>query len=55
MINLKEATKYCNYSQEYLSLLARKGKLSAIKINKEWVTTQEAIEEYLSRIGENKK
>jgi len=55
LINLKEATKYCNYSQEYLSLLARKGKLSAIKINKEWVTTQEAIEEYLLRIGENKK
>ncbi len=55
LISLKEATKYCNYSQEYLSLLARKGKLSAIKINKEWVTTQEAIEEYLLRISENKK
>ena len=52
LISLKEATKYCNYSQEYLSLLARKGKLSAIKINKEWVTTQEAIEEYLLRISE---
>lgn len=49
-INLKEATKYCDYSQEYLSLLARKGKLSAIKINKEWLTTQEAIEEYILRI-----
>ncbi|MDC7222179.1 MAG: Fic family protein, partial [Spirochaetales bacterium] len=49
-INLKEATKYCDYSQEYLSLLARKGKLSAIKINKEWLTTQEAIEEYILRV-----
>ena len=55
LISLKEATRYCNYSQEYLSLLARKGKLSAIKINKEWVTTQEAIEEYLLSISENKK
>jgi Fic family protein len=54
LISLKEATKYCNYSQEYLSLLARKGNLSAIKINKEWVTTQEAIEEYLLRIGKSK-
>ena len=38
-ISLKEASTYCDYSQEYLSLLARKGKLSAIKLNKEWVTT----------------
>ncbi len=54
LINLKEAAKKCDYSQEYLSLLARQGKLSAIKINKEWVTTQEAIEEYI-RIHANKK
>ena len=46
-INLREAAKYCDYSQEYLSLLARKGRLSAVKINKEWVTTREAIEEYI--------
>lgn len=52
-INLRLATKYCDYSQEYLSLLARKGKLSAVKINKEWVTTREAIEEYV-REQENK-
>ena len=46
-INLWEATKHCDYSQEYLSLLARKGKLSAVKINREWVTTREAVEEYI--------
>ena len=46
-ISLKEASEYCDYSQEYLSLLARKGKLSAIKLNKEWVTTREALEEYI--------
>ena len=51
-INLKEASKYCNYSQEYLSLLARRGKLSAIKINKEWVTTREAIDEYVQEMNE---
>ena len=51
-INLREASKYCDYSQEYLSLLARKGKLSAVKINKEWVTTREAIEEYVKEIKE---
>jgi Fic family protein len=46
-ISLKEASTYCDYSQEYLSLLARKGRLSAIKLNKEWVTTREALEEYI--------
>ena len=49
-INLREASKFCDYSQEYLSLLARRGKLSAIKMNKEWVTTREAIEEYVEEI-----
>jgi Fic family protein len=45
-ISLKEATKYCNYSLEYLSLLARKGKLPAIKFKRNWMTTREAIEDY---------
>ena len=45
-ISLKEATKYCNYSMEYLSLLARTGKLSAIKMHRNWLTTIEAVEEY---------
>ena len=46
-INLMEAAKYCDYSQEYLSLLARKGRIAAVKINKNWMTTREAIEEYI--------
>ncbi len=56
-INLREAAKYCDYSQEYLSLLARKGRISAIKLNKEWVTTREAIEEYQEQMNKknNKK
>ena len=45
-ISLKEATKYCDYSLEYLSLLARKGKLPAVKFKRNWMTTREAIEEY---------
>lgn len=47
-ISLKEAAKYCDYSAEYLSLLARKGRLAAVKMNnKNWMTTREAIEEYI--------
>lgn len=46
-ISLKEATKYCRYSIEYLSLLARQGKIPAVKFNRNWMTTREAIESYL--------
>jgi len=51
-ISLSEATKYCNYSQEYLSLRARQGKLKAVKFGRNWVTKKEWLEEYLKR---NKK
>ncbi|MBN1646598.1 MAG: Fic family protein [Spirochaetales bacterium] len=50
-ISLKEAAGLCEYSQEYLSLLARKGKLSALKLGKDWVTTREAIEEYIREVN----
>ena len=46
-ITLKEATQNCEYSQEYLSLLARKGKLAAVKFDRNWMTTREAVEEYI--------
>ncbi|HHU37636.1 MAG TPA: Fic family protein [Treponema sp.] len=49
-ISLKEATKYCDYSLEYLSLLARTGKLPAIKFERNWMTTREAIENYIEFI-----
>ncbi len=48
-ISLQEATKYCNYSQEYLSLRARQGKLKAIKIGRNWVTTKKWVKEYFSK------
>ena len=48
-ISLAEASKISPYSQEYLSLLARKGKLESIKLKRNWVTTQKAIEEYKNK------
>ena len=42
-ISLQEATKYCGYAQEYLSLRARQGKLKAVKIGRNWVTTKEWV------------
>ncbi len=51
-ISLQEATRYCDYSQEYLSLLARKGKLEAIKIGRNWVTTKKAVEDYIRNVSD---
>jgi hypothetical protein len=48
-ISLTEATKYCDYSQEYLSLRARQGKLKAEKFGRNWVTTKEWVEEYFGK------
>lgn len=45
-ISLADASKGTTYSQEYLSLLARTGKLRAKKQGRNWVTTKRAIAEY---------
>ena len=45
-ISLQEATKYCSYSQEYLSLRARQGSLEAVKFGRNWVTKKEWLKEY---------
>lgn len=37
------------YGKEYLSLLARKGKIDAHKEGRNWVTSKEAIEAYLTK------
>ena len=46
-ISLQEATKFCEYSQEYLSLRARQGKLRAVKQDRNWLTTKEWLEQYI--------
>jgi Fic family protein len=50
-ISLREASKFCDYGIEYLSFLARTGKLQAVKIRRNWMTTREAIMEYSGRMG----
>ena len=35
------------YGQEYVSLLARTGKIDAHKEGRNWVTTKKAIEDYI--------
>jgi len=34
------------YNMEYLSLLARRGRIDAYKEGRQWYTTKEAIEQY---------
>jgi len=41
------------YGQEYISLLARKGKINAYKDNGVWFTTKEAVNEYV--VGRKRK
>jgi Fic family protein len=50
LISLADAAKLTPYSQEYLSLLARKGRLHALKRGKAWVTTRKDVEEYLASL-----
>jgi len=49
-ISLQEASKLCDYGIEYLSFLARTGKLQAVKIRRNWMTTREAILEYTEKL-----
>lgn len=51
-ISLKKAADYSeSYSQDYLSLRARQGKLKAKKLGRNWVTTKKWVDEYISEIN----
>ena len=43
LISIGQAAKLTPYSAEYLSLLARKGRLKAIKVSRDWLTTPAAV------------
>lgn len=47
LISLAEGSKYCSYSQAYLGKLAKEGKLEAIKLKRNWMTTKSAIKKYV--------
>ncbi|MCL5667149.1 MAG: hypothetical protein M1383_05270 [Patescibacteria group bacterium] len=46
LIPLSEAAKLTPYSAEYLGYLVRKGKIEAIKMSRDWMTTKEIVLEY---------
>ncbi len=45
-IPLVQAAEGTTYTQEYLSLLARQGRIEAIKRGRNWFTTRKAVKEY---------
>jgi Fic family protein len=47
-ISLSEASKDSPYSQEYLSLLARKGRIETVKLGRNWFIKKEAIKRYIA-------
>ena len=50
-ISLREAALDTPYSQEYLSLLARTGRIEAVKRGRVWFTTRQALEDYSRSVG----
>ncbi len=51
-IPLREAARGTPYSQEYLSLLARTGRLEAVKRGRNWYTTRNAVAAYRRSVRE---
>ncbi len=51
-ISLKEASNLTPYSDEYLGLLIRKGRLEGFKKKGKWYTTKDAVERYMQKVAE---
>lgn len=47
LISLPEAAELYGFNSVYLGELARKGRLAAQKVGTSWVTTPEAMENYI--------
>ena len=55
LMSLSEAAAISGLSAGHLNYLARKGKLSARKIGRNWVTTEQAVAGYLRDSFERSK
>lgn len=52
LLNLKEASELTPYSDEYLGLLIRKGKIGGVKKFGRWYTTKEDVKNYMKKVAE---
>jgi len=48
LISLTEAAALCGLSSAQLRLLARRGRLRAVRVGKSWVTTPQAVADYMA-------
>ena len=48
LLSLNEAAELCGLSASHLRLLVRKGEIWGRKLGRNWVTTEQAIKEYLA-------
>lgn len=55
ILTLAEAGKITPYSQEYLSLMARKGLLGAFKQGRNWVVSRQELDRYLASVGKRRR
>lgn len=49
LLTLKEAAEHSPYKADYLNLLARKGKIKAVKIGRDWLVTRADLFDYLEK------
>lgn len=49
LLSLKDASVFSPYSADYLNLLARKGKIKARKIGRDWLITKADLFDYLKK------
>ena len=52
-LSLADAARMSPYTQEYLSLRARQGKLQALKLGRNWVTTEDWLNNYLEQVRQS--
>lgn len=55
VLTLAEASKISPYTQEYLSLLARRGLIGAFKRGRNWFITREDLERYVKSVQAKKR
>ncbi|MBU1131173.1 hypothetical protein KJ840_03510, partial [Patescibacteria group bacterium] len=54
-ISLSRAAELCSYSQEYLSLLSRKGQINSKKMGRNWFITKRVLFEYVEKNSADQK
>jgi len=55
LLSLTEASKGSPYSSEYLSLLARKRRIGAVKIGRNWMITKRSLQRYSQELQRGRK